>query len=178
MTKEQSPAIRALGALWDALPGGSWTRLNGAMSSGLMCIIKGGVRFDEDDFAIIAKRFRWGYWCDADGGERFYSAACGRPPNKSAAIAFEKYRGRTAYIWEGRRLAVGHCLIWKGYDASVTSIGPEGLIAVVRGLEGESKIKKRFTITRAKLKEAEREEKARKAAWREAADEALVRRSS
>jgi len=81
------------------------------MSEGLNLAITAQFRFEADDFKYMAEHFKFGYWARLDNsgtsrGEHFYSLAV-EVANTSAAIAFEKFKERSPFIYFGRRLAIG-----------------------------------------------------------------------
>lgn len=183
-----SAVIELLRHVWrsqgQAGGGRSWERLNHAMSSALGLAVWSLFRFDRDDFIRIAKNFNIGYWGGNDRhmcGECFYSAACegSHGANRSAAIAFERWVGRKAFILKeakrspsGRRLAIRSQFIWQGETVTVTSFSADGsfLTAVVRNYEHDERgsyrrcaVKRRFKVTWDALKELNKAVKAAEA---------------
>jgi hypothetical protein len=127
-----SPAMRFMDALWSGAQGAtghSWTRLNGAMHSGLMLAITAGLRFDEKDFSYCHREFRASYWIGADT-ERYYCAAV-EVGNASAWKAYEQYTRRKPFVLKTAefrnmtkslpRLVVGAKFIWNKERVEVTS---------------------------------------------------------
>ena len=116
--------MKLLQHVWDhegeAMGGRSWDRLNGAMGTALSLAVGSGFRFARTDFEQIDARFGFNRWGGNDRhmlGERYYSQACAvdreHGGNLTAAISFEKWKGRPAFIYKdrlclsGRRLAIG-----------------------------------------------------------------------
>jgi len=164
---KDSPALRLLQLVWDEQGhqmGHSWERLNAAMHAATCLAIEYGLRFDVADFQAIDKRFRMGYW----GGEGFYCLACatrgyGRchGPNRSAAIAFETWKGRKPFIIRERpssparhRVAIGAGFRWYGQWVTCTSFAKDGLslIACSYADPERKKVLKRHRITHADIK--------------------------
>ncbi len=162
-----SPVIRLLETVWHSTAKGSWQRLNSSMSTALYLAIRAGFRFGLDDFSTISNRYRWGYWCG--DGEGFYSAACGKDPNVSAARAYESFRARPAFILNGARLGIGDMLRWgdgadgwkDGEAAKITSFTGDSFVACTYAEPGayNEKPKRRFTVSRKALKAAEKRAK-------------------
>lgn len=140
-TKDKlSPALNYIVACWEALPGGSWNRINQCMYRTLKNAIVGQMRFDEGDFEYMRMELRAGYWWhDVDNP---YSIACdssdahsnGNVGNLSAAKAIEHYLGREPFMWAeatktAKRLFVGAWFTWNGERVKVTSIAQDHLIA-------------------------------------------------
>ncbi len=128
-----SPAVQLV-QLVAANEGFGWGRSNDrsdrAVREALDLAIRFGLRFDLGDFQVLTKRpFCVGY------GEEFYSAACRTEGkggfqsygcNRSACQAFEHYKGRKPFIFEGQRLAVGSSFTWDGADVECTSFAQDG----------------------------------------------------
>jgi len=156
----------------------SWTRLNHAMQDALRMSIVYGFRFGVDDFILFSKRpldggFNFGYWAGKDGnemfGERFYTLACDGQygSNLSAARAFEKFKNRKPFIFEGKRLFVGARLSWRDKESAsyipvnITSFSKDGsYLTACSEWDGEAhawaqprRITRRFKITRDDLKD-------------------------
>lgn len=131
-----SPALQFVAHAWDSIPGGSWQRLNSGMYSALKNAIRSGMKFDPQDIWAMSERFNAGRWI-TQGGEGLYGLAAGSARgsvNTSGAIALEAYLERPAYLWAERsktpeRLYVGAQFTWRGHRVTVTSIGPESLVA-------------------------------------------------
>lgn len=108
-----------------------------AMQAALDLAITADLQFGEKDFEVLEGECYFNTWCGANS-ERFYSLACDaifhrrrRHVNRSAAIAWERYRGRKPYIAIDRdngrrRLAVGSELWWEGERGEVTSFSADG----------------------------------------------------
>lgn len=132
---EDSQVVSFLGRVWNAWPGRSYPQINRSMRRALECAIMIGMKFEKDDIAVIAKRFRWGYW--ATNPEALYALAAvglkshtGRLPcNISAAQSFERYWNRPPYILNGLRLVVGSGFAWENEHVSVTTLAPDGMIS-------------------------------------------------
>jgi|GEM_PF-671916 len=112
---KNSKVIEFLSCVWESA-GPTTEQLNHGMSGALKCAICYGFKFQPDDFQEIASRFRGVYWMGnsvgSELGEAFYCLACqkhgGRTrENRSAAISYEKWKGRKPFIVGGRRLCIG-----------------------------------------------------------------------
>jgi hypothetical protein len=180
----KSAVIKMLELIWDNEgkaqgDGCSWTRLNGALQSGLSIAVECGFKFNLGDFATLCeerpKGFRFGYWSGQDG-ERWYSMACaverGHGGNLSAARSFEQWRNRKPFILKtfdnpsGIRLAIGHRFDWTK-DGVIKEGSQRCLVAVTsfddadgtlrachyKGVVGEGKPVKMFTITHEQIAE-------------------------
>lgn len=136
-----SPAVQFLQMMWRHVQGAtshSWLKLNHAMADALRLAIKGGMRFNVDDFEEIAKRFRSGYWIG--DGESFYSLAV-LYRNSSAYLAYESANRRKPFIVKSAsiavntgdgpagnglaRLIIGARFKWAGEDVRVTSFNDQ-----------------------------------------------------
>ena len=125
--KTDSPAIQLLRLLWrheGHQMGHSWERINATMRNGLGLAIRSGLEFARGDFAVISDAFNPGCWLN---GERMYSVAClgEHGPNRSAAISFERWKGRKPFILDGHRLAVGSKFDWYDDRVTVTSFADD-----------------------------------------------------
>lgn len=184
-----SPAIQLLQQVWDhcqEATGHSWLKLNHAMADTLALAIRAGMRFDPDDFGVIARHYRPGYWLQT---EKAYSLAV-LYRNASAYHAFEAHWERKPFIVKGAsihthtgdgpcgqglaRLIVGAEFSWNGERVKVTSFHDGNdpyFVACSYRLEGEyqqckecrrqiaypeSKLAKRYTITHADLRAAKK----------------------
>ena len=176
MSKAPSAPIRLLQLVWnncnDATPH-SYERLNHAMQDALRLAIGYGFRFDVDDFRVISKKFRFGYWSGETSGEQFYSLAV-TTNNISACRAFETWSSRKPIIADGvgygnyvhsgylhcagqrarGRLCVGARFSWKGEFVEVTSMHDKGYAIACSYKKGEldepysnRKILHRYKIT-------------------------------
>ena len=180
METKVSPARELLLCVWygvcDNKALWSWARLNRCMQTALHLAIEAGLKFDLDDFAYIARSFRWGHW--AGDGEGFYCHAVAE--NSMPCIkAFEHYHMRKPFIvddvaqwWDNHytyrnrgRLAVNSTFTWRGERVAVTSFNDKKgeLIACSykprekdeRGyLIGSLKIKHVYKLTHKDLKRA------------------------
>ncbi|MBN1510707.1 MAG: hypothetical protein JXB13_01710 [Phycisphaerae bacterium] len=177
----QSPALDLLDQIWKHWGGAtrhSWDRVNRSMRAALELAVGSGMRFGPDDFDEIERRYRFEYWGGKDAGgfaEGFYRMAV-TEGNRSAAQAFEKYKGRQPFIFETvdpggdrcfrhrvsrrtkERAAVGFRIHWQGRWATVTSFADDGQSLTACTYrepdDGSSyrKIDKRFKITQADLR--------------------------
>lgn len=112
--KPDSPALVLIKHVWEhnrEATGHSWTRLNGSMRDAVSLAISAGLRFDRDDFTLIAATMRIGYWCGDDRGEPWYRLAI-ELDHPSAYQSYEAWRGRRPFIIDGTRLFVGQQLRW------------------------------------------------------------------
>lgn len=159
--------------------------MNTAMRKALQLAIGAGFEFVKADFENLSK-FRSGYWI-GDSDEWVYSMAIAEG-NYSAAVAFEQWKGREPIIADNvdpgerhssyahmsgkrakERLHVGCHFEWHGEKVKVTSFTDKGdaVACVYHPAEGEygreSKIKKRYTVTR-ELVIQERAERKQRAA--------------
>lgn len=171
--KKPSPAMALLATIWENQGhqmGDSWDRLNQAMGSATNLAIWSGLRFDLRDFQTIADKYRISYW----GGEGFYHLACGgrdprSTPNMSAALSFEKWKGRKPFIVLARprgkvrlRVAIGTRFDWyehkppKLLHLTCTSFAKDGESFTACAYESANRYGKpirRIKITRAKIVE-------------------------
>jgi len=118
------------------------------------------LRFEPDDF----QSDYLSNWVGGDGrtyGEGFYEVAC-KWQNLSACHAFERWKGRKPFIFEGQRMFVGRYFRWQVdneiRDCMCTSFSEDGsrFIAIFRD---EDKHQRILRITRKKLQEAGRARK-------------------
>lgn len=126
-----SPAIQFLTCCWNSIPRRSWRNRNAAMHRAMDIAITSGMPFDAGDIQQIARDYKIHYW----GGdcEGFYSCAVEAQSgaNITAAIAFEQWFKRPAYLWPERtknpeRLCVGSRFTWQGHLVTVTSFADDG----------------------------------------------------
>lgn len=145
----------------------SWRRLNQAMHSGLFLTVRAGFPFFASDLAAITGRFRGGRWIGEGGLDRLYALAV-EVDNKDATKVLEEHFGMTApfivddvdigSVYRKRgRVAVGARFQWAGRSVEVTSVGCDHFVAVARD-GGKAR---RFKITRAAIKAARSEAKAK-----------------
>lgn len=136
---KKSPVQQLLQTIWDHHNPGSWQRLNHALYAGLMLAIRAGFQFERDDF-INLKSFNFHYWCGAGSGpngyaEHFYTLACSSQRdggNRSAAIAFEAWKKRKPFIFQGKRLAERSELTW--WDGFPNALEGEDLLEALLDL--------------------------------------------
>jgi hypothetical protein len=109
----------------------SWERLNQALRATLHALITVGASFALEDFVSIADdgRLSFGSWAGTDNawmyGEQFYRAAV-HTNNRSACLAFEHWKQRKPFIYEGARLFVGAQISWEGEAVTCTSFAKDG----------------------------------------------------
>lgn len=150
-----SPALEFILLCWQRAPRKSWDRLNHAMYGATRIAIHSGMRFEPEDFAVLAAQTRSHRWI-MNAGEGLYSEACGAErgtENLSAAIAMEaSYFPRPAFIWAEEvktpsRLSVGSRFTWQGLRVKVTSIHKDSLVACSYKDANEGEIDRRFNIS-------------------------------
>lgn len=137
--QQLSPVQQFLQTIWDNRKKGSWQRLNAALYDGLTLAIRAGFTFERDDF-INLKSFNFHYWCGAGSGpnghaESFYTLACSSQRdggNRSAAIAFETWKERKPFLFQGKRLAERSEFDW--WDGFPDGLEGEILLEVLREL--------------------------------------------
>lgn len=176
MSNDSAP-IRLLQLVWDnatQVTGDSWRRLNESLQTALGLAIRSGMKFGPGDFTVIDERYRPEYWMrlGTDAGESWFSDAV-VVDNVSAAVAFEKWKDRAPFLWNGievdsgnrfdgtRRLFVGAWFKWKGERVSVTKFSDDGQslracsYVQPKGKAGSywsrSKVLHRHLVTRAEL---------------------------
>ncbi len=192
VAKRTSAPTALLQLVWDnaqSATSHSWERTNTAMRKALALTIGAGFAFTKADFEGLAK-FRPGYWI-GESEEWCYSMAVAEG-NYSAADAFEEWMGREAIIADDvrpaerhdsyahksgdrakERLHVGCYFEWRGEKVKVTSFTDKGAAVAVAyqpatgPYDRESKVKKRFTITRELVIEDRAERKQRDAITKE-----------
>ena len=180
-----SPAMSWLQQLWDhegKAARVSFTTLNQGMRRALHLAITMGLRFEQGDFVWMSSAtdgygpFGFGHWCGSDNannwGESFYITAI-EHRNLSAVQAFEHWKGRKPFMWQGQRLHLGSLFLWQGDRAIVRSFDDEAgtlsacaykkyMTVFVGGrtaIGGDGKPIKRYTITHAALRDAQRQTK-------------------
>lgn len=181
-----SKPIELLDLVWFNVTRPPWERLNNSMRAALELAIGSGLEFDIDDIGIILSNYDSGRW--AGDCEWIYSFAIGCR-NTSAALSFEKWKGREpifgdnvrfpimfpsmprfVHRWECRRkrerLFVGAAFLYAGRSIRVTSFGDKGVIACSytrtkddRTKDGREKLAKRYLITQADILAARKEGK-------------------
>jgi hypothetical protein len=110
--------------------GHSWTKLNGSMYDAVDLAIKAGMEFALDDFITMSTTMRIGYWCGDDMGEGWYTRAIAYN-HSSAYRAYEAWRKRRPFIFEGDRLHVGTQIFWKGEHWEVSSFADNQSYATI-----------------------------------------------
>jgi hypothetical protein len=182
----RSDVIKLLDIVWagaNEATDHSWERLNHAMRDAVQLCIAAGMKFAETDIDHVRNNYRSGYWI-GDSREWIYSLAVA-DGNGSAVKAFEMSFGREPFIADGvtpsqhcgahmtserqkERLHVGAYFQWKGEHVKVTSFDDTAKIVIAcsyhpgkDGYRTESKIKKRYKITREDIIEDRAERKER-----------------
>ena len=145
--KKASPARQLMALVWNETNRGmahSWSRLNHAMSAAVVLACQAGFKFDEDDFAIIAKSYNMYRWGGNDGhmlGEHFYTVAV-KTKNLSACKSFEAWKKRKPFLYEGDRLALQSTLNWNEHvqhSLKVTSFSECGTYLTACSYDRERK---------------------------------------
>ncbi len=90
---------------------------NAARRAALMLAIQGRMEFGLDDFKWW-EAHEWFYI--NDGWEVYYAAAC-KAKNLSACKAIEHRLRRQPFVWEGKRLFVGHRYVFRWQGELVTA---------------------------------------------------------
>lgn len=170
---KQSPAYELLAHVWKHEGHGkerSWNRINDAMYSALKLAIRSGMKFHEDDFKSFANDFNSAYWI-GEKDEFLYALAIGESvnshgPNTSAYQAYEKWRGRKAFIVRlnpndnsPKRLSVEQRFRWADGDrlahVIVTSFNDakgECIACEYSDPPHNRKVSRRFTITHEQIR--------------------------
>jgi hypothetical protein len=140
------------------------------MNDGVELAIKAQFRFEPDDFKYMDEHLNFKHWAHLDNsctsrGEFFYSLAV-EVANTSAAIAFEKFKERSPFIYCGNRLAIGSQFIFptlpKKTIWKVNSFSKDGskINCGHYGFKGNSFTEQvlvaRMSLTKKELKEAEK----------------------
>ncbi len=132
------------------------------MSEALCLAITAGLRFAENDVADIAKDLHLG----AHEGHFQTAVEFG---NVSACVSYEKWVGRSPFVFGGRRLHQGSILPWRDLpQVKVTSFSGDTMIVCSyreKERSGRDTVERRITVTAKELRQAE---KGRKEANREA----------
>lgn len=165
-----SPAIAILHAAYEACGRVSDREMGYGMGDALAACFHLGLRFDVGDIRLFVHKLGGGQAFGADGAERYYATAidCG---NKSACESFEAFFGRPAFVYAGKRLAVGGRVRFRGANLAVTSFTKHKETYVLNGCSekyvtdvstrGEREtgrwIKNRVRLTVDDVREAERE---------------------
>lgn len=118
-----SPAMQILSLIWKETPYDSHRHLNSTMQSALGLVISAGIKFELNDFDLIFKKFRAGYWLgvSANGhhyGDWQYGAAC--RDNQSASLAYEAHFKRIPFILDGKRVYTNMTFIYEGLYCNIT----------------------------------------------------------
>ena len=129
---EESPALRLLRAAYDARGRVSDREMGYGMGDALTACFHLGLRFDTGDIRLFVHKLGGGQAFGADGAERYYARAidCG---NDSACRSFEAFFGRPAFIYAGKRLAVGGRVHFRGANLAVTSFSKHKETYVLNG---------------------------------------------
>lgn len=155
-TVDLSPVLSAAMVLWHNIPHGSWQKLNEGMARLVRLAIETGMAFDESDVEDLCAKFRGSYWLLP---EHLYNHAV-EARNVSACRSIEHHLGRTPWIVNGQRLAVGSGLTWEGETCKVTSFNDANDTFIAcsykrRAHRDETdKVNRRFTVTREAFKHA------------------------
>jgi hypothetical protein len=163
-----SPAIRVLRAVWEgANPFPSWRIINGAMHSALKTCISAQIKFGEDDFSVMSRDFRSGYWIGTGWDQGPIYGLAIKSSNNTCWKAIESYRSRPPFLLQGKRIYAGYKFQWGCLAVTCTSLDRDNLIAcsykweMVPGYcafcepDGRKtyKVDRRITITRESLRE-------------------------
>lgn len=108
--KTESPAYQIVRIVWqeaNGTRGHSWLRYNHALSDAVTLGVRGGLRFDVEDFRRFLSEFRGGYWFGESGLEDWYQLAV-TLDNLPACKAIEKVWGMEPFVINGRRLYPGN----------------------------------------------------------------------
>jgi len=151
----------------------SWTRLNEAMWNAVTLAISAGLTFRPGDFKDIYDNMRGNFWFGDHEG--LYATAV-KYGNRSACVAYERWRGRPPFVFGSQRLHVGRAECFPdepNLRLVVTSFSDDGASIVCCAYEYEDfvrKVTRRKTITIEQLRAMERERRKSKPAntWRRA----------
>lgn len=159
--KKLSPALTLVVHVWNSVRWRSKQHYRAAMQGALSLAIKADMKFADGDIKSILRSYGGHNWF---GQTNFYSYAV-KYRNTSSCRALEIAAGHGPFIWESYRIAVGSDLIWNGQRCRVTSFAKNDTIVVCSYKPNDypRKIDKRYRVTRAELRVAE---KARLAAQR------------
>lgn len=158
-----SPARQLVQVIWDnankdSNRGHSWTYLNQSLHQAVCLAIFSGLKFGADDFIYFAQKLRSHYWAHqnnaANTGEGWYCRAV-EHNNLSACHAFERWKNRKPFIWEGVRVHIGHHLVIDKEQWRVTSFAGDGSHFIAVMDRPERKLK-RFTSADLKAMRADR----------------------
>ena len=164
-----SPAIRVLRAAWEGTkPFPSWRIINCAMRSALTTCIAAQIKFGEDDFSVMGRDFRSGYWLGADWDQGTIYGLAIKSSNNTCWKAIESHLARPPFLLKGKRIYPGYQFEWQQVGAvTCTSLQQDAVIVCsyrwekVPGhcafCEPEGRkdhtIDRRITITREALRE-------------------------
>lgn len=131
---------------------------NTCMRKAIELVVEARMEFGPDDVKTIAGMY------DGIASEWTYANFV-RSGNLSACKSWEKQAGLTPWLWQGQRLYPGAGLPWAGRACKITTFASDRLVACSyrkiryseNGADHESKVDKRFTITREKLSEVDRQ---------------------
>lgn len=157
----ESPAVRLIRIVHDHA-GTSGNKsgenlANTCMQKALDLAIEARMEFGPDDVKTIAAMY------DGIATEWRYAGFV-QSGNLSACKSWEKFDGLTPWIWQGERLYSGARLPWAGRDCKVTTFGHDKLVVCSYHVSKwrkdaesrDSKVEKRFTVTREALAAADR----------------------
>lgn len=149
-----SPALTLVVHVWNFVRWRSKQHYQTVMAEALHLAIKGDLEFADDDIKHILHACGGHNWFH--GTNQYITAVEAR--NTSACRALEVAAGHGPFIWESYRIAVDSDLIWNGVPCKVTSFAKnDTIIACSYKPSGyPRKIDKRFRITRAELRVAEK----------------------
>lgn len=124
----------------------SWRHINPMLSQALNLAITSNLPFEPDDFGLIVKNFRGGYWMGPDS-EPWYTRAieCG---NESAMVSMERWLGRRPFLINAERIYVGKQFQWNEQWVICTSIADDSINVKV---DEDGKKKRVFTLQREEL---------------------------
>lgn len=143
----ESPVIQLLRLTWGNVAPDSWDSLNHALDSALSLAVIHRFEFALEDFVLMQKLpreggFNFGYWGGVLGGEgslgeHYYTLACNVHArygvNRSAAMAFEHWKGRKPFIIQSsprtrarHRIACRSRFVWHGRVLTCTSFAVDG----------------------------------------------------
>ena len=118
----KSPALKLFEMLHGDSKTKSWRTLNEVLSTTMRLAIDAGLRFGPKDFAKIYEDYGGSYWLGE--GEYYYQKAI-EIRNTSACQAFEAWKDRPAFIFNGKRMHLGSSFPWDGRTVKVTSFGSD-----------------------------------------------------
>ena len=98
---EISPVVDIIDKLYEAVPGGSYSRLNSALQDQLSLLINSRVKFAEDDFNTLFKEYGGQHWI-TQGGEWYGQAV--EASNISACQSWEHHAEFQPHFLDSQRL--------------------------------------------------------------------------